>query len=150
MLQLSLKATLHEPVHRGSQRVQERHQSIPSPPGFLLVGGIETSSGSVDHRRLVSHLAQLLNVIVPQKLNGLREQGRIFGADLTQYYNVLEDIDRRIVSQSQRITKEVDQQSKTNQLTYLFTNSSEIPESFLREPGLRGYTEEGYIPFNLL
>ena len=65
---------------------------------------------SVDHRRLVSHLAQLLNVIVPQKLNGLREQGRIFGADLTQYYNVLEDIDRRIVSQSQRITKEVDQE----------------------------------------
>lgn len=65
---------------------------------------------SVDHRRLVSHLAQLLNVIVPQKLNGLREQGRIFGADLTQYYNVLEDIDKRIATQSKRISKEVDQE----------------------------------------
>ena len=63
---------------------------------------------SVDHRRLVSHLAQLLNVIVPQKLNGLREQGRIFGADLTQYYKVLEDIDKRIASQSKRISQEVD------------------------------------------
>ncbi|MCV2884961.1 ATP-binding protein [Aestuariibacter sp. AA17] len=73
---------------------------------------VTTSQGirSVDHRRLVSHLAQLLNVIVPQKLNGLREQGRIFGADLTQYYNVLEDIDKRIASQSQRISKEVDQE----------------------------------------
>ena len=65
---------------------------------------------SVDHRRLVVHLAQLLNVIVPQKLNGLREQGRIFGADLTQYYNVLEDIDKRIASQSKRISKEVDEE----------------------------------------
>lgn len=65
---------------------------------------------SVDHRRMVSHLAQLLNVIVPQKLHGLREQGRIFGADLTQYYNVLEDIDKRIASQSKRITKEVDEE----------------------------------------
>ena len=57
---------------------------------------------------MVSHLAQLLNVIVPQKLQGLREQGRIFGADLSQYYFVLADIDKRIVSQSRRITQEVD------------------------------------------
>ena len=63
---------------------------------------------SFDHRRMVSHLAQLLNVIVPQKLQGLREQGRIFGADLSQYYFVLADIDKRIVSQSRRITQEVD------------------------------------------
>ncbi|RDV25214.1 ATP-binding protein [Alteromonas aestuariivivens] len=62
----------------------------------------------IDHRRMVSHLAQLLNVIVPQKLQGLKEQGRIFGADLSQYYFVLADIDKRIVSQSRRITKEVD------------------------------------------
>jgi hypothetical protein len=62
----------------------------------------------VDHRRLVAHLARLLNEIVPQKMQGLREQGRIFGADLTQYYNVLEDIDKRIASQSKRISKEVD------------------------------------------
>ncbi len=63
---------------------------------------------SIDHRRMVTHLAQLLNVIVPQKLQGLKEQGRIFGADLSQYYFVLADIDKRIVSQSRRITKEVD------------------------------------------
>ncbi|WJG08558.1 ATP-binding protein [Aliiglaciecola sp. LCG003] len=65
---------------------------------------------SVDHRRMVNHLAQLLNEVVPQKLHGLREQGRIFGADLTQYYNVLEDIDKRIASQSNRISKEVDEE----------------------------------------
>lgn len=62
----------------------------------------------IDHRRMVTHLAQLLNVIVPQKVQGLREQGRIFGADLNQYYFVLADIDKRIVSQSRRITQEVD------------------------------------------
>lgn len=65
---------------------------------------------SLDHRRMVGHLAQLLNVIVPQKLQGLREQGRIFGNDLSQYYKVLEDIDKRIVSQSKRISKEVDEE----------------------------------------
>ncbi|MDF2176967.1 ATP-binding protein [Aliiglaciecola sp. CAU 1673] len=64
----------------------------------------------VDHRRLVGHLDQLLNVIVPQKLHGLREQGRIFGADLSQYYKVLEDIDKRIVSQSRRISQEVEEE----------------------------------------
>lgn len=62
----------------------------------------------IDHRRMVGHLSQLLNVIVPQKIQGLREQGRIFGADLSQYYFVLADIDKRIVSQSRRISKEVD------------------------------------------
>lgn len=65
---------------------------------------------SLDHRRMVTHLAQLLSVSVPQKLHGLREQGRIFGADLTQFYNVLEDIDKRIASQSKRISKEVDEE----------------------------------------
>ena len=68
----------------------------------------ENGIRSIDHRRLVSHLSRLLNEIVPQKLHGLREQGRIFGADLTQFYNVLEDIDKRIATQSQRISKEVD------------------------------------------
>ncbi|WP_100643949.1 ATP-binding protein [Alteromonas facilis] len=62
------------------------------------------------HRRLVSHLARLLNEIVPQKMQGLREQGRIFGADLTQYYYVLDDIDKRISTQSRRISKEVDEE----------------------------------------
>ncbi len=64
----------------------------------------------VDHRRLVSHLAQLLNVLVPQKLNGLREHGKLFGKDLTSYYHVLSDIDKRIASQSARITKELDEE----------------------------------------
>ncbi len=64
----------------------------------------------IEHRRLVSHLSRLLNEIVPQKMQGLREQGRIFGADLTQYYHVLEDIDKRISSQSRRISKEVDEE----------------------------------------
>ncbi|WP_040522432.1 ATP-binding protein, partial [Aliiglaciecola lipolytica] len=65
---------------------------------------------NIDHRRMVVHLSQLLNEVVPQKLHGLREQGRIFGADLTQYYNVLEDIDKRIASQSKRISREVDEE----------------------------------------
>ena len=74
--------------------------------------GVVNAQGirSVDHRRMVKHLALLLNEVVPQKLHGLREQGRIFGADLTQYYNVLEDIDKRIASQSKRISKEVDEE----------------------------------------
>ncbi|MFC6441464.1 ATP-binding protein [Bowmanella sp. JS7-9] len=64
----------------------------------------------LDHRRLVGHLSRLLNEMVPQKLQGLKEQGRIFGADLAQYYNVLADIDKRIEGQSKRITKEVDEE----------------------------------------
>ncbi|MBT0585127.1 ATP-binding protein [Alteromonas oceanisediminis] len=64
----------------------------------------------IEHRRLVTHLARLLNEIVPQKMQGLREQGRIFGADLTQYYHVLDDIDKRIATQSRRISKEVDEE----------------------------------------
>ena len=69
---------------------------------------IDDGSHRVEHRKLVPHLSQLLNVIVPQKIQGLKEQGRIFGADLSQYYHVLVDIDKRIARQSQRLTKEVD------------------------------------------
>lgn len=61
----------------------------------------------LDYRKLVPHLAQLLNVMVPQSITALREQGRIFGVDLTAFYDVLADIDRRIASQSARITREV-------------------------------------------
>ncbi len=64
----------------------------------------------IEHRKMVRHLDRLLNDIVPQKLQGLREQGRIFGADLTAYYRVLADIDKRILSQSARITDEVEQE----------------------------------------
>jgi hypothetical protein len=65
---------------------------------------------TLDHRRLVPHLAQLLNVLVPQSLTALREQGKIFGLDLHAYYEVLADIDRRIAAQSARITREVSEE----------------------------------------
>ncbi len=61
----------------------------------------------LDYRKLVPQLEQLLNVLVPQSIMALREQGRIFGVDLTAFYDVLADIDRRIASQSARITREV-------------------------------------------
>ncbi|MBT1444253.1 ATP-binding protein [Shewanella sp. JM162201] len=61
----------------------------------------------LDYRKLVPSLEQLLNVMVPQSMMALREQGRIFGVDLTAFYDVLADIDRRIASQSARITREV-------------------------------------------
>ncbi|MGS0680283.1 ATP-binding protein [Shewanella sp. 125m-7] len=61
----------------------------------------------IDYRKLVPQLEQLLNVMVPQSIMALREQGRIFGVDLTAFYDVLADIDRRIASQSARITREV-------------------------------------------
>ena len=65
---------------------------------------------ALDYRRLVPHLAQLLNVMVPQSLTALREQGKIFGIDLHGYYEVLADIDRRIATQSARITREVSEE----------------------------------------
>ncbi|MCQ4310678.1 ATP-binding protein [Pseudomonas stutzeri] len=65
---------------------------------------------SLDYRKLVPHLAQLLNVLVPQSLTALREQGKIFGIDLHGYYEVLADIDRRIATQSARITREVSEE----------------------------------------
>ena len=65
---------------------------------------------SLDYRKLVPHLAQLLNVMVPQSLTALREQGKIFGIDLHGYYEVLADIDRRIATQSARITREVSEE----------------------------------------
>lgn len=61
----------------------------------------------LDYRKLVPQLEQLLNIMVPQSLMAIREQGRIFGVDLTAFYDVLADIDRRIASQSARITREV-------------------------------------------
>ncbi|MCL1124284.1 ATP-binding protein [Shewanella surugensis] len=64
----------------------------------------------LDYRKLVPQLAQLLNVMVPQSVTALREQGRIFGVDLTAFYDVLVDIDRRIVTQSARITREVSEE----------------------------------------
>lgn len=65
---------------------------------------------ALDYRKLVPHLAQLLNVMVPQSLTALREQGKIFGLDLHGYYEVLADIDRRIATQSARISREVSEE----------------------------------------
>lgn len=70
-----------------------------------LIG--ERGVPTFDYRRLVPALAQLLNVLVPQSITALREQGRIFGKDLFDYFTVLADIDQRIASQSTRITREV-------------------------------------------
>jgi hypothetical protein len=61
----------------------------------------------LDYRKLVPQLELLLNVMVPQAITGLKDQGRNFGIDLTAFYEVLADIDRRIASQSARITREV-------------------------------------------
>jgi len=64
----------------------------------------------LDSRKMVTELETLLTILVPQHLEGVRNIGLNFGNDLTQYYNVLADIDKRISSQSRRITKEVDQE----------------------------------------
>lgn len=64
----------------------------------------------LDARKMVSELDTLLTVLVPQHLEGVRNNGLNFGNDLTQYYNILSDIDKRIVSQSRRISNAVDQE----------------------------------------
>ncbi|QSX37757.1 ATP-binding protein [Shewanella sedimentimangrovi] len=61
----------------------------------------------LDYRKLVPGLEQLLNVMVPQRMRSLIDLGRNFGVDLCAFYDVLADIDRRIASQSARITREV-------------------------------------------
>jgi len=65
---------------------------------------------SLDYRRLVPPLADLLNNLVPQKLAGLRDLGKTFGIELNHYYEVLADIDRKIDTQSARITREVSEE----------------------------------------
>ncbi|WP_371188968.1 ATP-binding protein [Thalassotalea maritima] len=71
---------------------------------------IENNQGIMvlDCRKMVKELELLLTVLVPQHLEGVRNNGLNFGNDLTQYYNILADIDKRIGSQSRRISKEVD------------------------------------------
>jgi len=65
---------------------------------------------SLDHIRLVSHLDRFINELVPQRVNGIREQGRIFGLALSEYYKLLKDIEGHIGGQSKRISKEVDEE----------------------------------------
>ncbi|MBR9728351.1 ATP-binding protein [Shewanella intestini] len=61
----------------------------------------------VDYRKLVPQLERLLNELVPQSLMAIKEQGRNFGIQLNSFYDVLAGIDRRIATQSARITREV-------------------------------------------
>lgn len=63
----------------------------------------------LNHRKLVEPLSIILNKMVPQSIHALREQGRNFGIELNGFYDVLANIDRKITSQSNRITKEVDE-----------------------------------------
>lgn len=65
---------------------------------------------NIDHVRLVKHLDQLINVLMPQKISAIREQGRIFGLALSQYYKILKDVEGQIGNQSKRISKEVDEE----------------------------------------
>jgi chromosome segregation ATPase len=65
---------------------------------------------SLDHIRLVGHLDRFINELVPQRVNGIREQGRIFGLALSEYYKLLKDIEGHIGGQSKRISKEVDEE----------------------------------------
>ena len=64
----------------------------------------------LDHIQLVSHLDRLVNELIPQQVNAIREQGRIFGLALSEYYKILKDIEGHIGSQSKRISKEVDEE----------------------------------------
>ncbi|MBD7977473.1 ATP-binding protein [Serpens gallinarum] len=62
---------------------------------------------TLDYRRLVPVLAQLLNELVPQSIKGLMDLGQNYGRQLYNFFDVLADIDKRIASQSARITREV-------------------------------------------
>ncbi len=68
--------------------------------------GIET----LNHRKMLNELDTLLTVMVPQHEQGVRNNGLNFGKDISQYYKILLDIDKRIVTQSKRISKQVDQE----------------------------------------
>ncbi|WP_199610847.1 ATP-binding protein [Flocculibacter collagenilyticus] len=64
----------------------------------------------INHVRLVTHLDQLLNIHVPQRMTTLRELGRTFGKDLSEYYKILKEIEAHIGLQSKRISREVDEE----------------------------------------
>lgn len=64
----------------------------------------------LNHRKMLVELDRLLTVMVPQHMEGVRNNGLNFGKDISQYYKILADIDKRIGSQSKRITNEVEQE----------------------------------------
>ena len=52
---------------------------------------------SLDHRRIILHLEQLLNIIVPQSSGDCANKAVFFGADLISFFQVLQNNDRSIV-----------------------------------------------------
>ncbi|QIZ76385.1 ATP-binding protein [Ferrimonas lipolytica] len=71
---------------------------------------IEQSDNGVarlNHIKLVPSLRNLMNHLVPQRIEVLRGLGQTYGMELEGYYAILADIDKRIGTQSSRITKEV-------------------------------------------
>ncbi|UPW19283.1 ATP-binding protein [Agarivorans sp. TSD2052] len=67
----------------------------------------EDGETSLAYRELVPHLSELLNGLVPQKVQGLIDHGRNLGMSISSFYQNLSDIDQRILSQSRRITREI-------------------------------------------
>ncbi|WP_158220749.1 ATP-binding protein [Paraferrimonas haliotis] len=59
---------------------------------------------------MVTRLEQLINELIPQKREALRTQGRNLGNTLSQYYSVLQNIDKAIAQQSRRISQAVEQE----------------------------------------
>lgn len=64
----------------------------------------------IDHIKLVTHLDQLLNIHVPQHITSLKENGRIFGKNLAEFYHVLKSVESHIGNQSKRISAAVDEE----------------------------------------
>ncbi|MPW30531.1 ATP-binding protein [Agarivorans sp. B2Z047] len=67
----------------------------------------EEGESTLAYRELVPHLSELLNGLVPQKVQGLIDHGRNLGMSISSFYQNLSDIDQRILSQSRRITREI-------------------------------------------
>ncbi|WP_411992673.1 ATP-binding protein [Agarivorans sp. DSG3-1] len=67
----------------------------------------EDGEPTLAYRELVPHLSELLNGLVPQKVQGLIDHGRNLGMSISSFYQNLSDIDQRILSQSRRITREI-------------------------------------------
>ncbi|MBY5991304.1 ATP-binding protein [Ferrimonas balearica] len=61
----------------------------------------------IDHIMMMVELRHLMNHLVPQRMEVLRGMGQTFGKDMSSYYEILADIDKRIGTQSKRITREV-------------------------------------------
>ncbi|MBY6105790.1 ATP-binding protein [Ferrimonas balearica] len=67
----------------------------------------ELGVAKLDHMKLVPHLQYMMNHLLPSRMEVLRTTGQTFGKELETYYHVLADIDKRIGTQSARITREV-------------------------------------------